>query len=103
MGVRTFMAGGMTAGDQDQDTREVGVATEGEGTGVEETEETGVLKTGSAEESFEGGERTGESLPGAMLPNVCAVVSNKRDVTCTYWLFQIQRGGAWSAWCSRLL
>lgn len=63
MGVQTFMAEGMTAGDQDQDIRVVGVATEGVGTEVEEPEETGALRTGSEEESFEGGETTGESLP----------------------------------------
>lgn len=59
------MAEGMTAGDQDRDTRVVGVATEVEGTEVEEMEETGALRTGSVEESFEGGETTGESLPSA--------------------------------------
>lgn len=74
MGVRTSMAEGMTAGDQDQDTREAGVATEGEGTEVEETEETGALRKGLVEESFEGGERTGESLPSAYLPNIYVLV-----------------------------
>lgn len=63
MGVRTFMAEGMTAGDQDQDTREGGVDTEGEGTAGEETEGTGALRTGLAVESLEGGEKTGKSLP----------------------------------------
>lgn len=60
-GVRTFMAEGMTAGDQD--TRVEGAGTGGEGTGGEATEETGALRTGSAEESLEGGERTGKRLP----------------------------------------
>lgn len=63
MGVRTFMAERMTAGDQDQDTRVEGAGTGGEGTGGEATEETGALRTGSVEESLEGGERTGKRLP----------------------------------------
>lgn len=74
MGVRTFMAEGMTAGDQDQDTRVVGVATEGEGTEVAEMEETGALRIGLAEESFEGGERTGESPPPVPNCQICALV-----------------------------
>lgn len=62
MGVRTFMAEGMTTGGQDQDTREEGAVTGGEDTGGEAMEETGALRTGSAEESLEGEEKTGKRL-----------------------------------------
>lgn len=68
MAVRTSMAEERRAGDQDQDTREEGAVTEGEGTEGEGTEGTGALRKGSAEESFEDGEKTGEILPNIMKP-----------------------------------
>lgn len=94
------MAEGMTAGDQDQDIRVVGVDIEGEGTEVEEAEETGALRTGSAEESFEGGETTGENFPNCQ---ICVLTWAARNVNWICWLFQIQGSRAWSAWRSRLL
>lgn len=68
MAVRTFMAEEKRAGDQDQDTREEGAVTEGEGTEGEGTEGTGAPRKGSAEESLEDGEKTGEILANIMKP-----------------------------------
>lgn len=62
------MAEERRAGDQDQDTREEGAVTEGEGTGGEGTEGTGALRKGSAEESLEDGEKTGEIPPNIIKP-----------------------------------
>lgn len=68
MVVRTFMAEERRAGGQDQDTREEGAVTEGEGTEGEGMEGTGALRKGSAEESLEDGEKTGEIPPNIMKP-----------------------------------
>lgn len=68
MAVKTSMAEQRRAGDQDQDTREEGAVTEGEGTEGEEMAGTGAPRKGSAEESLEDGEKTGEILPNIMKP-----------------------------------
>lgn len=62
------MAEERRAGDQDQDTREEGAVTGGEGTEGEGTEGTGAQRKGSAEESLEDGGKTGEILPNIMKP-----------------------------------
>lgn len=81
MAVRTFMAEERRAGDRDRDTREEGAVTEGEGTEGEGTEGTGAPRKGSAEESLEDGEKTGEILPNIMKPVVFgAGAQNRREL-----------------------